>query len=98
MDVTRITESCEVCHEGSAFDFTIIMERSADSDRHVLTLATYSDQPTYVRGSSCATASFVGIAVLVYANHPRITRDEVYNLLKVNASNYPVKTVTTDGE
>lgn len=85
------TESCEVCHDGSAVDFTMIMERSADSDRHALTLAPYSDQPSYVGGSSCATASVAGIAALVYANHPGITRDEVYDLLKVNASNYPVK-------
>lgn len=84
------TESCAVCHDGSAVDFTMIMERSADEDRHALTLARYTDQPTYVGGSSCATASVAGIAALVYSNNPGITRDEVYDRLKENASNYPV--------
>jgi hypothetical protein len=84
------TESCEICHDGSAVDFTMIMERSADEDRHALTVATYSDQPTYVGGSSCATATVAGIAALVYANNPGITRDEVFERLKENASNYPV--------
>ncbi|NOQ73841.1 MAG: S8 family serine peptidase [Crocinitomix sp.] len=88
------TESCDVCHDGSAVDFTMIMERSADADRHGLTVATYADQPTYVGGSSCATASVAGIAALVYSNNPGITRDAVYNRLKENASNYP----TADGD
>jgi subtilisin family serine protease len=84
-------ESCEVCHDGDAVDFTMIMERLADDDRHAITLATFSDQPTYVGGSSCATASVAGIAALVYAANPGVTADEVYNILKEHASNYPVK-------
>ena len=83
--------ACDVCHDGSAVDFTMIMERTADPDRHGLSLATYSDQPTYVGGSSCATASVAGIATLVYANHPGISKEEVYTILKQNASNYPIK-------
>jgi serine protease len=84
------SEVCDVCHEGSAVDFTMVMERSADADRHGLSVATYADQPTYVGGSSCATASVAGIAALVYSNNPGITRDEVYDRLKENASNYPI--------
>lgn len=85
------TEGCGVCHDGAEVDFTMIMERLEDDDRHALTLATYSDQPTYVGGSSCGTASVAGIAALIYAAHPGITADEVYNTLKEHASNYPVK-------
>ena len=85
------SESCDVCHDGGAVDFVMRMERTSDAGRKALTISTYSDQPTYVGGSSCATASVAGIAALVYAAHPGASRDEVYDILKENASNYPVK-------
>ena len=67
------------------------MQRSTSTSRTGLTLATTANQPTYVGGSSCATASVAGIAALVYAKNPGITRANVYNKLKQSAANYPNK-------
>ncbi len=88
-DLSPVT--CDVCHDGSAVDFTMIMERSEDGSRHGITNAVYGTEPESVGGSSCATATVAGIAVLVYANNPGITRDEVYERLKESGSNYPVR-------
>ena len=82
---------CNTCHQGSAVDFVMMMQRAADTDRTALTLALYSDQPNYVGGSSCATASVAGIAALVFSNNPGATRSQVYNAMKVSSSFYPNK-------
>ncbi len=82
---------CNTCHQGSAVDFVMMMQRAANTDRTGLSLALYADQPLYVGGSSCATASVAGIAALVFGNHPGATRSDVYNAMKVNASYYPNK-------
>ena len=82
---------CNTCHQGSAVDFVMMMQRAANTDRTALTLALYSDQPNYVGGSSCATASVAGIAALVFSNNPGATRSQVYNAMKVSSSFYPNK-------
>ncbi len=82
---------CDVCHSGSKVDFVMVMQRSASSSRNALTLALSTNQPTYVSGSSAATASVAGIAALIYASHPGASRTQVYNAMKQQASFYPSK-------
>jgi len=84
-------QRCNTCHDGSKVDFVMVMQRASNTDRTSLTLALDTNQPTYVGGSSCATASVAGIAALVFSNNPGITRQQVYNALKENASFYPNK-------
>ncbi|MBL0065438.1 MAG: hypothetical protein IPP38_10570 [Bacteroidetes bacterium] len=57
--VTGVTESsstCSDCHDGSQVDFTIPMQRNGNSNRTSLSLAPSGFNPTYIGGSSCATA------------------------------------------
>jgi len=82
---------CNTCHSGSKVDFVMQMQRSVSTSRVGLTLALTSNQPTYVSGSSCATASVAGIAALIYASHPGASRTQVYNAMKQQASFYPSK-------
>ncbi len=78
-------DRCNTCHSGSKVDFTIQMQRSNDSNRNSIALATSTDQPSYISGSSCATATTAGIAALVWATNPSMTRSQVITRLK-NAS------------
>lgn len=90
--VTGIKENgstCSNCHDGSAVRFTIVMERNTDSDRNTLSLAPLNASPTYVGGSSCATATAAGIAALVWSARPTMTREQVYNSLKYTSQYYP---------
>lgn len=82
-------ERCNVCHDGSAVDFIVPMQRRNDSGRTSLTLAMSGDVPAYVGGSSCATATTAGIAALVWATNPSQSRTQVLNRLKNAASIYP---------
>jgi len=82
-------QKCNTCHSGGAVDFVMVMQRASNTDRTAITLAPYSNQPSYVGGSSAATASVAGIAALIYANSPGATRSEVFNAMKQNASFYP---------
>lgn len=82
---------CNVCHSGSKVDFVMVMQRSASTSRNALTLAPYSNQPTYVSGSSAATASVAGIAALIYSSHPGASRTQVFNAMKQQANFYPNK-------
>ncbi len=83
---------CNVCHSGSKVDFVMTMQRSVSTSRNALTLVpANSNQPTYVSGSSAATASVAGIAALIYSSHPGATRTQVYNAMKEQANFYPNK-------
>ena len=82
-------ERCNTCHSGSAVDFVITMQRSFDASRNSLSLAGYSNQPKYISGSSCATATAAGIAALVWANNPTQSRASVLNTLKITSQLYP---------
>lgn len=82
---------CDVCHSGSKVDFVMVMQRSENTSRNALTLAPTTDQPTYVSGSSAATASVAGIAALIYASHPGASRAQVFDAMKVQGSFYPNK-------
>lgn len=90
--VTGIKESgytrCDICHSGSKVDFTVIMERNG-TENHPLSLAMSGSQPSTVGGSSVATATAAGIAALVWAKNPGLTRDQVLDKMKRTADLYP---------
>ncbi|WP_425390250.1 S8 family peptidase [Ekhidna sp.] len=90
--VTGIKESgytrCDVCHSGSKVDFTVIMERTG-TENHPLSLAMSGNQPSTVGGSSVATATAAGIAALVWAKNPGMSREQVLNKMKYTADLYP---------
>ena len=82
-------ERCATCHDGSQVDFVIHMARRYDPNRTSLSLARSGDQPTYVGGSSCATATTAGVAALVWAKSPQLSRQGVLDRLRTTASGYP---------
>ncbi len=82
-------KKCNTCHSGGAVDFVAVMERRNDSDRTSLTLALSGDQPARVGGSSAATATTAGIAALVWATNPNMSRSTVLQKLQNAASIYP---------
>ena len=90
--ITGVKENgntCSVCHDGSQVKFTIPMERSANANRNSLSLPLSGTIPTYIGGSSCATATSAGIAALVWGVKPSLTRDQVFSILKTTAQFYP---------
>ena len=82
-------DKCDVCHDGSKIDFTIVMERG--NNNHVPVLGYYNGDSDYVGGSSVATASAAGIAALVWARNPNWSSSQVLNKLKTTADLYPNK-------
>lgn len=90
--ITGVNESgstCATCHDGSQVDFTIPMERNADSNRNSLTLSASGNAPSYIGGSSAATATAAGIAALVWSVKPSLSRTQVYNCLRNTSQFYP---------
>jgi hypothetical protein len=85
--------TCTTCHDGSQTDFTIVMERAANS-RNPLTLAETGDVPATVGGSSVATATAAGIAALVWSRFPGYSRDQILNKLITTSARYPYKSST----
>ncbi len=65
------------------------MQRNSNTGRTSLTLAMSGDTPSYVGGSSCATATTAGIAALVWATNTNQSRTQVLNRMKNAASIYP---------
>jgi subtilisin family serine protease len=91
--VTGVDESsntCDNCHDGSKVRLTIPMERNANAERTTLSLPISGLNPTYVGGSSCATAFTAGVAALVWSVNPTLTSTQVYNCLKGTAQYYPI--------
>ncbi len=82
-------ERCNTCHDGSAVDFVVHMQRRNDYDRITLSLANYGNSPAYSGGSSCATATTSGIAALVWSKYPHWSRAQVLDRLKRSANYYP---------
>lgn len=82
-------QRCNTCHDGSAVDFVAVMQRRNATSRTSLTLAMGGNTPSYVGGSSAATATTAGIAALVWATNTGQNRDQVLNRMKSAASNYP---------
>lgn len=86
--VTGVKENgskCATCHDGSQVDLTICMERSSDSNRNSLSLPPNGTSPTYIGGSSSATATAAGIAALVWSVNPSRTRAQVLQCLTSTA-------------
>lgn len=73
---------CNTCHSGSKVDFTIQMQRSYDSNRNSIGLSANNNGSKYISGSSAATATTAGIAALVWATNPNMSRSTVINRLK----------------
>ncbi len=80
---------CNICHDGSKIDFTIVMQRAGDGDRNVPVLGFNTGSQAYVGGSSVATAMTAGIAALVWARNPNMSRDQVLDKLKRAGEFYP---------
>lgn len=80
---------CNICHDGSKIDFTIVMERAGNSSRNVPVLGFNTGTQTYVGGSSVATATTAGIVALVWARNPNMTRAQVLDKLKKAGEFYP---------
>jgi hypothetical protein len=80
---------CEVCHDGSEVDFTVVMERASNTDRHSLTLPMSGTGVDYVGGSSVATAMTAGTAALIWARNPSASRTTILNKMKQAAEFYP---------
>ncbi|MBL8002836.1 MAG: S8 family serine peptidase [Flavobacteriales bacterium] len=86
--VTGVKENggkCSSCHDGSQIDLTICMERNSDSNRNSLSLSPSGATPSYIGGSSSATATAAGIAALVWSAKPTATRAQVLTCLTSTA-------------
>ena len=86
--VTGVKENgskCGSCHDGSQVDLTICMERNASSSRNSLSLPPSGTAPTYIGGSSAATATAAGIAAVVWSVRPSATREQVLQCLTSTA-------------
>jgi subtilisin family serine protease len=70
-------------------DFTVPMERNANSNRNSISLPASGTIPTYIGGSSAATATAAGIAALVWSVKPSLTRAQVFTCLRNTAQFYP---------
>ena len=86
--ITGVTDggsTCSDCHDGSQVKFTIPMQRSGNTNRTSLSLTLNNNSPTYIGGSSAATATMAGISALVWSVKPSLTRQQVYDILKNTA-------------
>ena len=61
------------------------MERSANSNRNSLSLPPSGTSPTYIGGSSSATATAAGIAALVWSVNTVRAREQVLQCLTSTA-------------
>ena len=90
--VTGVKENgstCATCHDGSQVVFTIPMERNSDSDRNTLSLDVSGSSPSYVGGSSSATAMTAGVAALVWSSRPTLSKSQVLNAMITTSQYYP---------
>ena len=82
-------ERCNDCHDGREIDFTMVMQRTGFPDRSVPTLSVNNNRPSYVGGSSVATAMTAGVSALIWSVNPNWSRDQVLDKLKRSADFYP---------
>ncbi|WP_045119443.1 S8 family peptidase [Haliangium ochraceum] len=80
---------CDVCHVGRAVEFVVVMQRASDGDRTSLSLTMSGNTPGRVGGSSTATATMAGVAALVWAKNPSLSRDQVLDILRASSSEFP---------
>ncbi len=86
--VTGVTDggsTCSDCHDGSQVKFTIPMQRSGNTNRTSLSLTLNTSSPSYIGGSSAATATMAGISALVWSVKPSLTRQQVFDILRNTA-------------
>jgi serine protease len=86
--ITGVNEggsTCSDCHDGSQVKFTIPMQRSGNNSRTSLSYTLNNTTPTYIGGSSAATATMAGIAALVWSVKTTLTRQQVYDILRNTA-------------
>jgi len=81
--------TCQTCHDGPQVDFTIVMERSWDSNRKAVGINQYNDWPQYIGGSSAATASAAAIAAIVWSTKPTLSKFQVLWILRYTAQ-FPI--------
>lgn len=79
---------CDICHNGSQIEFTIIMERDSNDSRTGVTLGFNQGQSDYVGGSSVATATIAGVAAMVWSRHPSWSREQVLNRMRQSSELY----------
>ena len=82
-------ERCLACHRGWQVDFAVVMEKkdpAGGKPFHQLTTARPNRLMQNTGGSSSATAAMAGMAALVWSKNPRLTRDQVLEILRNNAS------------
>lgn len=92
--VTGVKENgsrCSDCHDGSQVMYTITMQRDASTSRTSLTLPVSGTNPTYIGGSSAATATAAGIASVVWSARPNMTRAQLMTCLTNTAQFYPTR-------
>ncbi|NRB65287.1 MAG: S8/S53 family peptidase, partial [Saprospiraceae bacterium] len=82
-------QKCNTCHDGSGVDFVATMQRRSDDNRTALTLAMSGNTPGTVGGSSAATATTAGVAALVWATNPSMSKGQVLQRLKEASQFYP---------
>ena len=82
---------CNTCHYGSQVDFVAVMQRRNNDDNTTLTLAPCCDTPSNVSGSSASTAMTAGIASLIWAKSPGLSRNGVLDIMKNASDLYPAR-------
>ena len=88
MPLTLSDDPCNICFYNELVDFVVIMQRVLDNSRTTLALTCDGDIPSYSTGSSCATATFSGMAALLWSHMgANATREEVLIKLQESASN-----------
>ncbi len=90
--VTGVTDEsnysrCDACHDGSGVDFVVKMEKS--NGNHAMTYRMSGNQPSWVGGSSTATAHTAGAAALISQKYGTTNRTTILNKLKNASQNYP---------
>lgn len=73
------------CHYGKKVDFAVTMERYGNKNRTALSLRKSGSTPDNSGGSSCATATFAGIAGLVWSQNLAQSRSQVLQHLINNS-------------
>lgn len=77
--------TCDECHDGAEVDFIVVMEK-ASNNLHMITTAMSGNVPTTVGGSSAATATTAGMAALIASKYPSLSRAQIVEKMRVNAS------------
>lgn len=87
-ELLQSAENCSGCMYGTGVDFAVIMERADNPQSTTLAVTCDGDVPSYSNRSSCATATFAGMAALVWSHSGTdATREQVLTKLQESSSN-----------